>query len=90
MPVFFRYSSYKVFFWVHENDEPIHFHIAEGPPSANSTKVWILADGSFLLANNNSRIPFSVLRRIFAVMQDNLDDYKKQWETIHGKVTYYA
>lgn len=90
MPVFLRYSSYKVFFWVHENGEPIHFHIAEGAPSASSTKVWVLKDGSFLLANNNSKIPPAVLRRIFAVMQDNLEDYKKQWRIIHGSVEYYA
>lgn len=90
MPVFLRYSSYKVYFWVNENDEPIHFHISEGPPAANSTKVWILEDGSFLIANNNSKIPFAVLRRIFAVMQDNLEDYKRQWTIVHKNITYYA
>jgi len=90
MPVFLRYSSYKVFFWTNENGEPIHFHIAEGAPSANSTKVWILSDGSFQLANNNSRIPFVVLRHIFSVMQDNLDDYKKRWSLVHGEIKYYA
>ncbi len=89
MPVFFRYASYVVFFWTHENDEPIHFHIAEGNPLPNSTKVWILSDGSFLLANNSSKIPERVLRRIFRVMQDNVDDYKRQWELIHGPARYY-
>lgn len=89
MPVFFRYSGYRVFFWVHENNEPIHFHIAEGTPSENSTKVWILQDGSFLMAHNNSRIPAQVLRRVYAVMQDNLEDYIRQWKLIHGEVTYY-
>ena len=68
MPVFFRYASYVVFFWTHENDEPIHFHIAEGNPLPNSTKVWILSDGSFLLANNSSKIPERVLRRIFTTL----------------------
>lgn len=89
MPIFLRYTNYRVFFWVHENGEPIHFHISEGQPSPNSTKVWILKDGSFSLANNNSRIPFIALRRIFAIMQDNLEDYKRQWKIIHGEITYY-
>lgn len=89
MPVFFRFSSYVVFFWTHENDEPIHFHIAEGASVANSTKIWILSDGSFLLANNNSKIPERVLRRIFRVMADNVDDYIRQWSIVHGAVRFY-
>lgn len=89
MPVYLRYSSYKVFFWVHENNEPIHFHITDSEPSENCTKVWILKDGSFMLAHNKSRIPSRILGRIFAVMRDNLDGYIKQWSLIHGDVKYY-
>ena len=29
MPVYIRYSGWSVYFWTNENDEPIHFHIAE-------------------------------------------------------------
>jgi len=89
MPVFIRYSGYKVFFWSHENGEPIHFHISEGNPTNNATKIWILSDGSFLIANNNSKIPIIALNRIFKIMGDNLDDYKKQWEVVHGEIKYY-
>lgn len=90
MPVFLRYSGYRVFFWTNENGELIHFHISEGMPSVNSTKVWILSDGSFQLANNNSRIPFTVLRHILSVMEDNLEDYKSRWLLVHGEINYYA
>ena len=31
--VYVRYSGWFVYFWTNENDEPIHFHIAEGRPS---------------------------------------------------------
>ncbi len=89
MPVFLRYSSYKIFFWVNENNEPIHFHITSGSPCANCTKVWILSDGSFQIAHNKSRIPNSDLQRIFAVMRDMLSDYKNQWKLINGKISYY-
>ena len=89
MPVFLRYASYIVFFWTHEEDEPIHFHVAEGKPSASSTKVWVLSDGSFLLANNDSKIPSHILRHIFRVMQDNIEDYKTQWSIVHGAIRYY-
>ena len=89
MPIFLRYASYIVFFWVNENDEPIHFHVSEGRPSESSTKIWILSDGSFLLAHNKSRIPVRVLNRIFQVMQDNIDDYKRQWEIVNGSISYY-
>ena len=89
MPVFLRYSSYKVFFWVHENGEPIHFHICEGDPSENATKIWVLADGSLKIAHNRSHIPATVLRRIAAIMLDNIEDFKRQWMIIHGEIHYY-
>lgn len=89
MPVFLRFKSYKVFFWTHESNEPIHFHIAEGSPSASSTKVWILSDGSCKLANNNSQIPMHILRRIIIVMQDSLEDFKAAWQAVHGEIKYY-
>jgi hypothetical protein len=54
MPVYVRYSGWYVYFWTNEKDEPIHFHIAQGKPSENATKIWILSNDSFRLANNNS------------------------------------
>ena len=89
MPVFIRYSGYKVFFWVHENGEPIHFHVALGQPTENATKIWILSDGSFEIAHNKSEIPAIILRRILRIMQDELEDYKRQWQIIHGIIRYY-
>ena len=56
MPVYIRYNGWYVYFWTNENDEPIHFHIAEGHPSENATKIWILKNDSFRMANNNSQV----------------------------------
>ena len=63
--------------WTNENDEPIHFHIAEGKPSENATKIWVLRHNSFRLKNNNSQVPPKVLRHILAVMQASIEEYKE-------------
>jgi len=88
MPVFLRYSGYKVFFRTNENGEPIHFHITQGNPSESSTKVWILSDGSLEIADNSSHIPAVVLRRIFRIMQDNMNDYIAAWEAVLGPAKF--
>ena len=46
MPQVFKIGSYVVFFWIGEGDplEPVHVHIAEGKPSANTNRIckkWI-------------------------------------------------
>ena len=50
MPQFIRAAGYKIYFWSNENDEPIHFHATKGNPDKNDTKVWLLENGSFKLA----------------------------------------
>lgn len=47
MPQIFKFGGYIIFFWSNENKptEPIHVHIAEHNPGANSTKVWITKRG---------------------------------------------
>ena len=69
MPVYLRTLGYKIYFWSNEKDEPIHFHITKGDPSENDTKIWVLSNGSFKLANNKGKISKSDLSRIFSIMQ---------------------
>lgn len=66
MPQIFKFGGYIIFFWSNENKptEPIHVHIAERNPKANSTKVWITKRGRTLVCNNNSQIPSKDLRHI--------------------------
>ena len=71
MPNLFTIGSYKVFFWSNENDEPIHVHIADHNPKANSTKVWITKRGRTLVCNNNSQIPSKDLRKLLVFIEAN-------------------
>ena len=64
MPKILTFGQYVVFFWIAENGEPVHVHVAVRRPSENATKFWLTADGSCLLANNNSQIPQKDLRDI--------------------------
>ncbi len=88
MPVFLRIRGYKVYFWSNESHEPIHFHIAEGDPSPNDTKVWIHKDKTFQVANNKGQIPDKNLIRIMIIMHSYVDDYIRAWESHIGQVRY--
>lgn len=81
MPKCFDAFGYIVFFWSNENEplEPVHVHIGKRI-SANSTKVWILSDGSVELENNNSRIPANDLRRLLKVIEVYSSNIVSQWE----------
>ncbi|MEE3481360.1 MAG: hypothetical protein VZQ80_05185 [Lachnospiraceae bacterium] len=35
---------------------------------------WIMEDGSLRLANNSTKVPVKVLRHIFSIMLDSLED----------------
>ena len=74
MPVYVRYNGWYVYFWTNENDEPIHFHIAEGKPSENATKIWVLSNNSF--------------RHILAVMQASIEEYKELWVRYQKNIRY--
>jgi hypothetical protein len=78
-----------VYFWTNENDEPVHFHIAQGKPTPNATKIWIPQNNSFRLENNNSKVPANVLRHILAVMQVSIEEYKEYWLTYHHEIHYH-
>lgn len=66
-----KHYGYKIYFWLNENNEPIHVHISKGSPSGNSTKVWLTKSGGAIIANNNSNIPIGELKKILKVINDN-------------------
>ena len=88
MPVYFKYSGWYVFFWSNENNEPIHFHIAEGNPKKNSTKIWILKNGSFRMEHNKSQVPPKVLHHILIIMQTSIEEYKSLWLQYQKEIQY--
>ena len=68
MPSLFKIGNYIVFFWSNENNEPIHVHITEGKPHSNATKIWLTKNGGCVLANNESRLPATVLTKASEVI----------------------
>ena len=64
MPRVLAFGSYILFFWIAENGEPVHIHVAEGRAAEHSTKFWLTSNGGCILANNRSRIPDKDLRDI--------------------------
>ncbi|MGN8818074.1 DUF4160 domain-containing protein [Oribacterium sp. HCP28S3_H8] len=86
MPKCFEAYGYIIFFWSNEGYpmEPIHVHIGK-KISANSTKIWILSDGSAEVANNNSRIPLKDLRKILKIIEVYSDMIVAKWQQYFGE-----
>ena len=89
-PVPLRFLGFGLF-WSNEGSpvEPVHFHIAEGGPTANATKVWVTSAGKCLLANNNSNIPERALRNVIRVAEARSAEIVAQWEDRFGPAKFY-
>lgn len=90
MPFEFEVCGYHIYFWLNENNEPIHFHVAKGKPVENATKFWILRSGDVLLAHNKSRIPVNDLNKIQKYMRNNTYIIVRDWIARFGYEKYYA
>ena len=92
MPQIFKIGAYWVYFWSDEQKplEPIHIHIAEGKPIANSTKIWITKSGKCLLCNNNSKIPTHILKNIMRIIETQSNYIIEKWYDFFGEITYYC
>lgn len=88
----FRIAGYLIYFWSNESEplEPVHVHITNGVPTANTTKVWITRSGKCLLANNASKIPDRVLRDLMAVIEARSGEVVKKWYKLHKEISYYC
>ena len=71
MPRVLVFGAYIIFFWVGENGEPVHVHVAEKRPSENATKIWLTSSGGCLLAHNRSKIPDRDLSNILELISLN-------------------
>jgi hypothetical protein len=92
MPQIFKIGSYLIYFWSDEGNplEPLHYHIAEGVPEENATKVWITQNGRCLLCHNKSRIPAKKLKDIMDIVEARHEDIEKKWYSYFGTMTYYC
>lgn len=68
MPTVYEVYGFKIYFWSNENNEPVHFHVSKCKMQSNSTKFWILSDGSVELASNSSKYKKFELRRLIGMV----------------------
>lgn len=90
MPKIMMINGYQISIWSNENGEPIHVHVSKKKPSPNSTKLWLLSNGTFMLANpNDNRIPINDLRSIVAKLNLSAEFIRNVWIGYHGYEKYY-
>ncbi|WP_367995835.1 DUF4160 domain-containing protein [uncultured Adlercreutzia sp.] len=91
MPRVLVFGAYIIFFWVGENGEPVHVHVAEKRPSENATKIWLTSSGGCLLAHNRSKIPDRDLSNILELISLNHGYICDKWrEVFHGDIGFYC
>lgn len=91
MPRVLVFGAYIIFFWVGENGEPVHVHVAEKRPSENATKIWLTSSGGCLLAHNRSKIPDRDLSNILELISLNHGYICGKWrEVFHGDISFYC
>ena len=90
MPKLFVIDGYQISIWSNENGEHIHVYVSKKRPSANSTKLWLLSNGTFIKANSNDkRIPDAVLNKIIKKLQPQALMVRNFWVAYHGYEKYY-
>lgn len=89
MPSIFNVYGYKIYFWLNENNEPIHVHVSKGNPTANATKIWITQAGG-IYTINSSRIPKKDLARIESFILANISQIELEWLKRFQNITYYC
>ncbi len=92
MPKLFTVSGYTIYFWSHEEGEPIHVHVSKGKPSPNATKVWLTRSGRCILASNGSRIATRELNELMEFISAQFflicDKWKKAF--VIEDINYYC
>ena len=92
MPQVLRIDRYCVFFWSNEGvpAEAVHVHVSEGKPVRNATKIWFKADGTCVVANNNSGIPEHALHNILRVLEAYHQEAEEKWTEHFGECEFFG
>ena len=85
MPKILTFGQYVLFFWVSENGEPVHVHVAVKRPTENATKFWLTASGGCLLASNGSDISQGDLRDLAKLVKFNYRYICSKWAENFGE-----
>ena len=86
LPTWGDLFGYRIFFWSHEENEPVHVHVCKGAPSPNATKIWIPADGNPVVAHNHSNIPAKDLNRLLKGISANKESIVFAWYQHFGRI----
>lgn len=91
MPKVLEFGPYILFFWVGENGEPVHIHVALKRPAENATKIWLTSSGGCFLAHNRSKIPERDLADILELVSLNHSYICRKWqEVFQDDLTFYC
>lgn len=89
MPKIAKLGDLVLFFWIDENGEPIHVHVAKGRPTADATKFWVTRSGGCVLASNGSRLTKRELSIVRDYITLNHEDICTLWQdTFHGEISF--
>ena len=76
-----EFFGYIIYFWSNEGKplEPIHVHVAKRP-TKNGTKIWILSDGTALIADNKGDIPPKDLKKLLESISTYHENIDNAWK----------
>ena len=89
MPKIYEICGYQISIWSSENGEPIHVHVSKRRPTPNSTKLWLLSNGTFEIAHNRSKVPDKDLNKIINILNCNSKSVYDFWVAYHGYAKFY-
>ena len=80
------YLGYAVYFWISEENEPIHVHVSKHPQK-NATKFWITGD-SVELAKDTGSVEEKDMGKILRYLRSNRETIISTWMSWfqHGEI----
>jgi hypothetical protein len=79
MPKFAEVLAYVIFFYSHDRDEPIHYHVSRLNDYNNYAKIWIKGS-DVVLEHNKARIPDQDMTKILKYLKQNITRATVFWE----------
>lgn len=90
MPKIVKLGDLLLFFWIGEDGEPVHVHVAKGKPTQGATKIWLTRSGGCLLASNGSKLTKHELSIVMEYVTLNHGDICGLWkDTFQGDISFY-
>lgn len=78
------YLGYCIYFWISNEEEPIHVHVCKTPPQRNATKFWITKNG-VELAKDTGSVDKKDMGKILRYLRKNRLQIIERWINHFGK-----